>query len=152
MFFGTMDTYKEPLAAAVNIQILSEASNNLLSSLPSAFGIGQFEPVGPGKKPAHDTTRMYDKPTATGGVRGSCFLCFVVRSYSCRLDLKGNELPERLQKYTTLRPCSSRLLWLLSFAVTAWLIISRNAGVVKDIRLFIGSKLWSTREDVVWER
>lgn len=36
-------------------------------------------------------------------------------------------------------------------AVTAWLIISRNAGVVKDLRLLIGSRLWSTKEDVEWE-
>jgi hypothetical protein len=36
-------------------------------------------------------------------------------------------------------------------AVTAWLIISRKVKVVKDIRLLIGSMVWSTKEDVVWE-
>lgn len=35
-------------------------------------------------------------------------------------------------------------------AVASWLIISKRAGVVRDIRLLIGSMLWSTKEDVIW--
>lgn len=36
-------------------------------------------------------------------------------------------------------------------AVKTWMLVAREKGVVRDIRLLIGSMLWSTREYVMWE-
>lgn len=38
------------------------------------------------------------------------------------------------------------------FAVTTWLVWSRRLGIIKDIRLLIGTLMWQSKEDVIWEK
>lgn len=37
-------------------------------------------------------------------------------------------------------------------AVTAWLMVAKRLGVVKDVRKLIGVMVWRMKEEVAWER
>jgi len=91
---------------------------------------------------------------------------FLLCSFPCyrRLNLIGNkELPQHLQRDSFgLEPTQALLQDIAAVAeqryekvrsaAVTWMLVAKRVGVVKDVARMIAEDVWSSREDVAWER